>query len=62
MGVSKTSRGAPLSTRETVIFAAIGVATVVAGVLNYTGAPGVPTFVVATLALAGLAWVVSFAT
>src|SRR5881227_2341844 len=62
MGVSKTSRGAPLSTRETVIFAAIGVATVVAGVLNYTGAPGVPTFVVATLALAGLAWVVTFAT
>ena len=35
---------------------------VVAGLLNYTGADEVLVFVVAGLALAGLAWLVSFAT
>ena len=35
---------------------------VVAGVLNYTEADEVLVFVVAGLALAGLAWLVSFAT
>jgi Ca2+:H+ antiporter len=33
-----------------------------AGIAHYAGAPAVLTFAIATLALAGLAWVVSFAT
>src|SRR5438876_11124095 len=37
-------------------------ATAAAGVAHYTGAPALLTFVIATLALAGLAWIVSFAT
>ncbi len=40
----------------------IGVLTALAGVANYQPWPAVPRFLVATLALAGLAWVVSFAT
>ena len=36
--------------------------TLAAGIAHYTGAPALLTFVIATLALAGLAWVVSFAT
>src|SRR5213078_737693 len=36
--------------------------TTVAATLHYAGAPGVPTFVAATVALAGLAWIVSFST
>jgi Ca2+:H+ antiporter len=38
------------------------VATAVAGVLRYAGGPDLVAFAVATVALAGLAWVVSFAT
>jgi Ca2+:H+ antiporter len=41
---------------------AITVLTAVAGVANYESWAAIPRFVVATLALAGLAWVVSFAT
>ena len=37
-------------------------ATAAAGVLRYTNAPAIPAFVLATLALAGMAWVVSFST
>jgi Ca2+:H+ antiporter len=37
-------------------------ATALAGVANYAGWAAVPRFALATLALAGLAWVVSFAT
>jgi Ca2+:H+ antiporter len=44
------------------IFAAIGVLTAVAGVLHYASAPAVAAFIVAGLALAGLAWVVAFST
>ncbi len=45
------------------ILAGIAVATAVAGVLRYaSGVSQVLAFVVATIALAGLAWVVSFAT
>src|SRR2546423_2934494 len=62
MGGSKSSRAAGLSAREIATFAAIAAATAAAGVLKYSGAPAVPAFVVATLALAGLAWIVSFAT
>jgi Ca2+:H+ antiporter len=40
----------------------ITVLTVLAGVANYQPWPAIPRFGVATLALAGLAWVVSFAT
>ncbi len=42
--------------------AATAVATAAAGVLRYASSPGVLPFAVATVALAGLAWVVSFAT
>src|SRR3954467_9811431 len=37
-------------------------ATVAAGVAHYAGAPALLTFVIATVALAGLAWLVSFST
>jgi Ca2+:H+ antiporter len=40
----------------------IGVLTAGAAVAHFAGAPSLLTFVVATLALAGLAWIVSFAT
>ena len=40
----------------------ITVLTVFAGVSDYQAWPAIPRFLVATLALAGLAWVVSFAT
>jgi Ca2+:H+ antiporter len=39
-----------------------GVATVAAGVLHYSDAPALTAFIVATVALAGLAWVVANAT
>jgi Ca2+:H+ antiporter len=41
---------------------AIGVFTALAGVANYSSWPPVLRFAIATVALAGLAWVVSFAT
>src|SRR5438067_2294962 len=62
MGGSKTSRAGSLTVSQRAILAAVGVATAAAGVLNYSGAPGAATFVVAALALAGLAWIVAFAT
>jgi Ca2+:H+ antiporter len=40
----------------------IAVLTALAGLANYQAWPAVPRFAIATLALAGLAWVVSFAT
>jgi Ca2+:H+ antiporter len=40
----------------------IAVLSALAGVANYQAWPAVPRFLLATLALAGLAWVVSFAT
>jgi len=42
--------------------AGAAIATALAGVLRYASSPGVVPFVVAAVALAGLAWVVSFAT
>ncbi|MFL5895715.1 MAG: sodium:proton exchanger [Thermoleophilaceae bacterium] len=57
----KTVMGA-FTRAERLILAAVGVLTAAAGVMNYSGAPGLPTFAVAALALAGLAWIVSFAT
>jgi Ca2+:H+ antiporter len=47
---------------ERTALSAIAVLTALAGVANYEVWAAVPRFVVATLALAGLAWVVSFAT
>jgi Ca2+:H+ antiporter len=57
-----SSRVNALGRRNLVLLAAIVLLAVVAGVLRYSGAPAVPAFIVAGLALAGLAWVVSFAT
>jgi Ca2+:H+ antiporter len=48
--------------REWIVFAGIGALTAAAAVANYGGATALLTFALATLALAGLAWVVSFAT
>jgi Ca2+:H+ antiporter len=47
---------------ERTALSAIAVLTALAGVANYEVWAAVPRFAVATLALAGLAWVVSFAT
>jgi Ca2+:H+ antiporter len=51
-----------LTSTERVALSTIAVLTVLAGVANYGQWAAVPRFAVATLALAGLAWVVSFAT
>jgi Ca2+:H+ antiporter len=51
-----------LTGRERLLLALLAALTVVAGVLHYAGAPGVTAFAAATAALAGMAWVVSFAT
>jgi Ca2+:H+ antiporter len=51
-----------LSGRERTALLCIAVATVAAGVAHYAGAGPVLAFVVAAVALAGQAWVVSFAT
>src|SRR6185503_17141493 len=45
-----------------VLMGLIGAVTAAAGIAHYAGAPALLTFVIATLALAGLAWIVSFAT
>jgi Ca2+:H+ antiporter len=51
-----------LSTRERSALALIALFTALAGVANYAGWAAIPRFAIATVALAGLAWVVSFAT
>jgi Ca2+:H+ antiporter len=53
---------AGLTTRERALLGLIAVLTVLAGVANYAVWAPVPRFAVATVALAGLAWIVSFAT
>jgi hypothetical protein len=45
-----------------ILTAVIGLVTVAAGVSHYAGATTALTFVLSTLALAGVAWLVSFAT
>src|SRR5437764_1496477 len=62
MGAPGTSRSAPLTRGEVGALGVIAAATAAAGVLHFAGTPGVPAFVLATIALAGLAWIVSFAT
>ncbi len=51
-----------LTGRQTAILGAVAAATALAGVLRYSGAPALLAFALATVALAGLAWAVSFAT
>jgi Ca2+:H+ antiporter len=51
-----------LTKTERVLLAAIALLTALAGIADYGGWPAVPRFLIATVALAGLAWVVSFAT
>jgi Ca2+:H+ antiporter len=51
-----------LTTRERCALAAIALLAALAGVANYGAWAAVPRFAIATLALAGLAWIVSFAT
>src|SRR3954463_15152842 len=52
----------PAERRRSILLAVVAVLTVAAGVLHYADAPALLTFAVATGALAGLAWMVSFAT
>src|SRR5437762_9119094 len=51
-----------LSPRERVLLLLIAIVSVLAGLANYQRWAAVPRFALATIALAGLAWVVSFAT
>ncbi len=51
-----------LTSRERSILGLIAVLTALAGLANYQSWAAVPRFAIATLGLAGLAWVVSFAT
>jgi Ca2+:H+ antiporter len=48
--------------RTWALTAVVGIATLAAGVAHFADAPSVLTFALATIALAGLAWIVSFAT
>ena len=52
----------PLPPRTGAVVGAVLAVSLVAGVLHYGDAPAVPVFVVSAAALAGLAWIVSFAT
>jgi Ca2+:H+ antiporter len=52
----------PVTRRQLVILVLIAAGSAVAGAMHYAGASEVATFVVAGVALAGLAWIVSFAT
>lgn len=47
---------------QQLVLAAVVAATAAAGILRYSASPGVVPFVVAAVALAGLAWLVSFGT
>jgi Ca2+:H+ antiporter len=51
-----------LSARRLGLLGLVAALTLAAGIANYAGAPSLVTFGLAALALAGLAWVVSFAT
>jgi Ca2+:H+ antiporter len=57
-----TITGGVMTRRERLAVAAIVLVAVAAGAAHLAGAPAVLAFVVAGLALAGLAWIVSFAT
>src|SRR3954467_5076880 len=51
-----------LAGRQRLTLVIVGVLTVVTGVMHYSGASPTATFIIAAVALAGLAWIVSFAT
>jgi Ca2+:H+ antiporter len=51
-----------VSARQWLILTGVSAVTVVAGVMHYTDVSPTATFIVAGAALAGLAWIVSFAT
>ena len=51
-----------MPTWEKAVVGLIALLAAGAGVAHYSGAPSVPAFSIATLALAGLAWIVGFAT
>jgi Ca2+:H+ antiporter len=51
-----------VSRRQILVLALVALASLAAGVLHYAGATAVAAFIVAGLALAGLAWVVAIAT
>jgi Ca2+:H+ antiporter len=51
-----------MTARRRLLLGLVGLLTLAAGVARYAGAPAVLAFVLAGLALAGLAWIVSFAT
>src|SRR3954452_10151285 len=51
-----------LTTRERTFLAVIALATLAAGIAHYADAPALLAFAIATVALGGLAWLVSFAT
>jgi Ca2+:H+ antiporter len=51
-----------LTPTERLLLAAIALLTALAGIANFSAWPAVPRFLIATVALAGLAWMVSFAT
>jgi Ca2+:H+ antiporter len=51
-----------VSTRTRALLGAVLVVSLVAGGLHYAGAPDIVAFVVAGIALGGLAWVISFTT
>jgi Ca2+:H+ antiporter len=51
-----------LAIRERLLLAVVGLIVAVTAALEYGGAPDVAVFIVAALALAGVAWVVSFST
>src|SRR3712207_3787335 len=50
------------SPRRRMALAAVVAAAVASGVMHYAGVPGLATFPVVTVALAGLAWLVAFGT
>src|SRR5580692_4019341 len=62
LGISSLARMAAMTPLERTALLAIALLTALAGVANYGTWAAVPRFAIATLALAGLAWVVSFAT
>src|SRR4051794_16861914 len=51
-----------LSARQTIFLAAVALLTIVTGVMHYGDASPTATFIVAGVALAGIAWIVAFAT
>jgi Ca2+:H+ antiporter len=61
-GSPPSGPGTSLPMRRQLLLGLVALLTVATGVAHYAGAPAVPTFAVAAFALAGLAWIVSFAT